>query len=350
MLSDLRVLDAPLDKEACAVCGLVRRHDHSTTSLFDLGYALYDHAPGAAREDARQAAYADWLSARVAKVPRSILDLGCGNGSLLLALGRRWPGARLRGLDPSPESVGRAHDAGIDAQCGSVGAASVDRADLVVSVNVIEHVADPRPFLRSIASLLAPGGTALLVCPDGAHAWLELLFADHLWSFSSAHMRHLAPEAGLEVVDRAAAPSGLGLFQMIRLERAKGALPSASIVTGATAELTSAKQNYLRAWSQLEEELLVRSREAPSLVCFGMGEAAALLRAYAPALWSRVKLCAVDGPEGDVFAGVPVVDYTDGRFEWPVVLGVRPEAQAGVARRLEDNGCSVIRWDDRIAA
>ena len=95
MLSDLRVLDSPLDKEACAICGLVRRSDHLTSKLFDWGYQLYDHPPGATRENARQEAYAEWLSSQVATSPRSILDLGCGNGSLLLALGRRWPDARL---------------------------------------------------------------------------------------------------------------------------------------------------------------------------------------------------------------------------------------------------------------
>jgi SAM-dependent methyltransferase len=350
MLSDLRVIDSPLDKEACAICGLVRRQAHVSRTLFASGYTLYDHPPGAAREEARQQAYAEWLSSQVATAPRSILDLGCGNGSLLLALGRRWPGARLRGLDPSPESVARARDAGIDAQCGSVGIAGVDPADVVVSVNVIEHVEEPRAFLQSMATLVAPGGRALVVCPDGGIAWLELLFADHLWSFSRAHVHHMAAKAGLEVVDWTAAPPGLGPFQLSRLERAKRSAPNLESLAAGAAELTSAKQGYLRAWAQLDEELLVRSRETRSLVCFGMGEAAALLRAYAPALWSRVKLCAADRPEGDVFGGVPVIDYTGGRLEWPVVLGVRPEAQDRVARRLQDNGCSVIRWDDRIAA
>jgi len=79
-------------------------------------------------------------------------------------------------------------------------------------------------------------------------------------------------------------------------------------------------------------------------------EAAALLRAYAPSLWSRVKLCTAERPERDVFGDIPVVDYTGGRFEWPVILGVRPESQAGLARRLQDGGCTVIRWDDCIAA
>jgi hypothetical protein len=160
----------------------------------------------------------------------------------------------------------------------------------------------------------------------------------------------LAAAAGLEMVDWRAAPSALGAFQLIRLRSSTTPVQRATMANEGAAELTRAKQSYLHAWGLLEEELLERSRHSPSLVCFGMGEAAALLRAYAPALWSRVKVCAADRPEGDVFGNIPVIDYTGGRFEWPVLLGVRPEAQAGLARRLESSGCSVIRWDDCIAA
>jgi SAM-dependent methyltransferase len=350
MLSDLRVLDSPLDKEACADCGLVRRGNHSTSTLFESGYRLYDHPPGATRETARQEAYAAWLSSRIATPPRSILDLGCGNGSLLLALGRRWPDAELRGLDPSEESVSRAREAGIDAYCGSVGSARLDPADLVVTVNVVEHVEDPRSFIRSVASLVAPGGTALVACPDGGRPWVELLFADHLWSFTPVHLTRLAGDVGLEAVDWSAAPLSLGFFQLIRLQPTTDPPSRAPIASETTVELMQARQRYLQAWGGLEQALLARARDTSSLVCFGMGEAAALLRAYAPALWSRVKLCAADRPEGDVFGEIPVVDYTGGRFEWPVLLGVRPEAQAGLAQRLEDSGCIVIRWDDCIAA
>lgn len=350
MLSDLRVLDSPLDKEACADCGLVRRQDHATSALFDSGYQLYDHAPGASRETARQELYAEWLSSQIASAPRSILDLGCGNGSLLLALARRWPDARLRGLDPSRESVSRACDAGIDAHCGTVGRVPLDAADLVVTVNVIEHVEDPQSFVRSVATLVSPGGTALVACPDGGRAWLELLFADHLWSFAPAHLSRLAAEAGLEVIDWSAAPSALGSFQLVRLHSTATVATKVTLAAEAAVELTRSKQSYLHEWGLLEQTLLERTHQAHSLVCFGMGEAAALLRAYAPSLWSRVKLCTADRPERDVFGDIPVVDYTGGRFEWPVILGVRPESQAGLARRLQGGGCTVIRWDDCIAA
>jgi SAM-dependent methyltransferase len=349
MLSDYRVLDVPLDKAACAGCGLVQRGPVAGSGVFESGYQLYDHAPGAPRENARQEAYADWLSTQVVGQPRSILDLGCGNGSLLLALRRRWPNAELRGVDPSPESVGHARAAGLDAQCGSVPLVSVAPADLVISVNVIEHVEDPLTFIRFIASLVSPGGTLLLACPDGGRASVELLFVDHRWSFAPAHLAYLTSQAGLEVSSWTKAPANLGSFQLIRLDPAHTARP-ASVSHGQAADLILAKHDYLQVWSLLERDLLARSGCAPSLACFGTGEAAALLRAYAPAVWNRVKVCVVDDPEQDAFGDIPVIHYGSGALDWPVLLAVRPDAQAAVARRLLDAGCSVIRWDDRIAA
>lgn len=40
--------------------------------------------------------------------PRTIVDLGCGTGHLTAVLAERWPGARVEGIDNSPEMVERA--------------------------------------------------------------------------------------------------------------------------------------------------------------------------------------------------------------------------------------------------
>src|SRR5215831_7494494 len=94
MLSDGRMLDRPLAKDDCSRCGLLgHRHTPDAAEIagyFREGYTLYAHAPGRPEERARQEAYAEWIAAQIR--PRGavrLLEIGCGNGSLLLALKQR---------------------------------------------------------------------------------------------------------------------------------------------------------------------------------------------------------------------------------------------------------------------
>ena len=145
------------------------------------------------------------------------VDVGCGAGLLAEPLARL--GADVTALDAAPENVAVArHHAGgqglaIDYRVGGIEALP-GTYDLVTSMEVIEHVADPRAFIEALAARLADGGLLILSTPNrtsrsrlmmivlgegtgripkGTHDWDKFLTPEELCA--------LLHDAGLEVLD-----------------------------------------------------------------------------------------------------------------------------------------------------
>ena len=101
---------------------------------------------------------------------RRAVDVGCGAGLLCEPLSRL--GAVVTGIDPAPESIAaaKAHAAGqglaIDYRAGSVDQLGAGRFDLVVSMEVVEHVSDPGAFVAALAGAVADDGLMILSTPN----------------------------------------------------------------------------------------------------------------------------------------------------------------------------------------
>ena len=148
---------------------------------------------------------------------RRAADVGCGAGLLAEPLARL--GAEVTGVDPAPENVAaaRAHalgqGLGIDYRVGSVEALE-GPFDLVTSLEVVEHVSEPRIFVQGLADALSADGLLILSTPNrsalsrlmlivvgegtgriprGTHDWDKFLAPEEL--------RALLADAGLETVD-----------------------------------------------------------------------------------------------------------------------------------------------------
>jgi len=101
-----------------------------------------------------------------------LLDIGCGGGLLAEPLARL--GAEVVGIDASPENIEvaarHATESGlaIDYRLTSAEALAEDltatgaRFDVVVNMEVVEHVADAAAFLHASAALVEPGGAMVL--------------------------------------------------------------------------------------------------------------------------------------------------------------------------------------------
>ena len=108
---------------------------------------------------------------------KTALDVGCGAGLLAEPLTRM--GAQVTAVDAAPEliEVARDHAAGqgLAIDYRAVGVEAVEgKFDLVTSMEVIEHVADPQAFIDDLAARLAPGGLMILSTPNRT-AWSKLL-------------------------------------------------------------------------------------------------------------------------------------------------------------------------------
>jgi len=343
MLSDGRIIARSLDKIRCAACGLIR-HRHppapaEISAIFSGAYGL--PALTGSGEDARGRAYAEAVIDAVAghKAGLRVIDVGCGSGAMLRALDDRNEAAswRLTGIDPAlPEARMQTGERPTlmrgfpDRDLAGHGS-----FDVVISINTIEHTPDPAQFLATLASLMAPDGQAIVVCPTTEFANDELLFFDHFWSISPAAMISFAERAGLSLVGHRGLAAPLAGFQLFRFSRSATAGSEAAF-----ADVSPDAAVYLDAWkdldAELERQLAASGRPAQA---FGAGQMAALLRAYAPRTFSMLQRFLLDHPEEAWPLGTAVrydgLATLDG---WATLVAVHPSAQNAVAARIRGDG------------
>lgn len=100
-----------------------------------------------------------------------VLDLGCGEGSTLAFLKDRGLARWTCGVDISAPALERAKASGVDLVVqGGLDELSFpierDSLDVVLCLDILEHLADPWATVRSVARLLKPGGILIASIPN----------------------------------------------------------------------------------------------------------------------------------------------------------------------------------------
>jgi 2-polyprenyl-6-hydroxyphenyl methylase/3-demethylubiquinone-9 3-methyltransferase len=153
-----------------------------------------------------------------------LLDIGCGAGLLCEPFTRL--GAQVIGIDPAAKNIeaARLHaekgQLSIDYRCTSVEEMNVrERFDIVLAMEVVEHVADVGLFLNRCAAMLKPGGMMVISTlnrnwksfalaivgaeyilrwlPRGTHQWDKFVTPDELTHHLTANKLVITEQAGV---------------------------------------------------------------------------------------------------------------------------------------------------------
>jgi ubiquinone/menaquinone biosynthesis C-methylase UbiE len=143
---------------------------------YDLIAHLYDQGPYRAKSaDPQLAAF---MRHRTASDLPSILDIGCGTGSQVIANRSIVPGARLVGLDRSLGMLRQAQRKSLEiawVQGDSAILPFRDQSfDFVTCQHALHHVRDKAGMLHSVFSVLRPGRRLVILslCPQDSADWL----------------------------------------------------------------------------------------------------------------------------------------------------------------------------------
>lgn len=213
-----------------------------------------------------------------------ILDLGCANGGLLVALQAKGYG-NICGIDPSPVCVQQARKfakGGTWTGTLSQLPEDVGTFDGIILSHVMEHVRDLQPAMERVRQLLNPSGWVYLEVPDAMRyeRFLVAPFQDvnteHINHFSSASLANLCRACGFTPVSGGAKEMFSAkdmpypaVYWFARLSQAQQPIQNDAL-------LRPALENYIRASRNLMERIdaIIRHSLAahPALIVWGTGQ------------------------------------------------------------------------------
>ena len=212
----------------CRRCGLIYLSPRMTAPWYQRYYeveyrrqmAAYKRGRGLAVPDKvdldriyasqvrRGAWLVNFLCQHGVRPPQSVLEIGCSTGGLLRALADAF-GARIQGVEPSPEECDYAERRGVPVYRGlfeEFHPSRDDQFDLVVCTQAFNHLLNPRRVAEQARRCLARDGVFFLECQNFFNvcqirdAVYQAVQIDHVYMFVPDTLQAMLKVAGFEVI------------------------------------------------------------------------------------------------------------------------------------------------------
>src|SRR5262249_30841081 len=187
----------------------------------------------------------DFLRFACRNAPTSVLDIGCGTGSLLGALAKMFPRSRLVGMDPSLQFIERARMM-LGASAPDYVAATAEKPpfkngafDCCLSLLVLQELRDRESALAEMHRVTRPGGI-VAACQWNFQEGMPMLSA----------LRQALTAVADEVHERIESPSPRGVASLSELESIWRSAGLQNIETARLAVVLSYK-NFADLWTPI---------------------------------------------------------------------------------------------------
>lgn len=152
-------------------------------------YTVYQHV-----EDFKRLDFIVDQTSQFEKEKSKVLDIGCGNGNIALALGSL--GFNVKGIDIDETSVETANKINtFDNVVFEVADANKftinDEFDVVICSEVLEHLPTPEELVHSSFKILKPGGIMIVTVPNGHGPRETLMTKPMQWMMRKGYTEQL---------------------------------------------------------------------------------------------------------------------------------------------------------------
>ncbi|TIH17280.1 methyltransferase domain-containing protein [Marinifilum sp. JC120] len=256
-----------------------------------------------------------------------MLDVGCGNGSLLEQFHMRLPEWDLYGHEQSAQREEILHLTGVKGfYSGKLN--QIDRKfDLITMTYVIEHLTDPLGTFKQLAGLLRDGGQIMVHTSSFEDNPFDLMVCDHCSHFTPDTLEFLAVQSGLEVIKR----TDPWLAKEIGFTARKGVTNQPSVQIEKNLQRMNSSLDWLNQLHRKAKQACAKQKVG----IFGTAVAGTWLAASL----DEVSFFVDEDPskQGQTHMNIPIIGPESIPQGAAVIMGFNKELGTRIAQRI--NGC-----------
>jgi len=212
--SDSKMINKSVSIAICNDCGNLFNSQGSRNNISSFYQNSYDllgtsfQAETRIYEDKNGFSLSDWRLKHIQSLnilPNigNILDIGCGKGNFLQKFNSLFPDWNLYGIESSKSSLSIAknnlsnsifHEGIYDKNPFD------QKFDLIVALNVLEHIEEPKLFLENIFNDLSENGLVCFDIPNFKVNPIDVYVYDHLTHFTSETLVNLLQHIGFKIL------------------------------------------------------------------------------------------------------------------------------------------------------